>query len=234
MFEVRNSTFTRVFTENKKKIGTLTITTYNDEENNEATSVESAPNTSSDDPEHAGTQQLSSLTQIRNSTQKPPQVRAGVQSDHGHLPTRQRPTGRILRNIHRVPQPGSVRERHQHMEGAKTADHCEGALEDLRVPATGDMDSTCSRYAPSVSNIQAVHCTTEGSQYRPQGSKRRSSWTKSQVIFRPVDMMVPDFVMIPQIHLSARVFTNPFTLARKIDAPSTLSMSQRLRTQKPD
>ncbi|KAK2956432.1 hypothetical protein BLNAU_8655 [Blattamonas nauphoetae] len=40
-------------------------------------------------------------------------------------------------------------------------------------------------------------------------------------------MMVPDFVMIPQIHLSARVFTNPFTLARKIDAPSTLSMSQR-------
>ncbi|KAK2944284.1 hypothetical protein BLNAU_20780 [Blattamonas nauphoetae] len=69
MFEVRNSTFTRVFTENKKKIGTLTITTYNDEENNEATSVESAPNTSSDDPEHAGTQQLSSLTQIRNSTQ---------------------------------------------------------------------------------------------------------------------------------------------------------------------
>ncbi|KAK2949689.1 hypothetical protein BLNAU_15360 [Blattamonas nauphoetae] len=123
---------TRVFTENKKKIGTLTITTCNDEENNEATSVESAPNTSSDDPEHAGTQQLSFLTQIRNSTQKPPQVRAGVQSDHGHLPTRQRPTGRILRNIHRVPQPGSVRERHQHMEGAKTADHCEGALEDLR------------------------------------------------------------------------------------------------------
>ncbi|KAK2944576.1 hypothetical protein BLNAU_20530 [Blattamonas nauphoetae] len=53
-----------------KKIGTLTITTYNDEENNEATSVESAPNTSSDDPEHAGTQQLSFLTQIRNSTQK--------------------------------------------------------------------------------------------------------------------------------------------------------------------
>ncbi|KAK2940005.1 hypothetical protein BLNAU_25083 [Blattamonas nauphoetae] len=75
-----------------KKIGTLTITTYNDEENNEATSVESAPNTSSDDPEHAGTQQLSSLTQIRNSTK--------VEVE----PCRQESFKSLIQNLHKFEQ----------------------------------------------------------------------------------------------------------------------------------
>ncbi|KAK2958478.1 putative Dynein axonemal heavy chain 2 [Blattamonas nauphoetae] len=75
VFDVREEgimsaqTFPRVFTKNKKKIGNLTIKTDNDEEDNETKSVESAQNTSPDDPEHAGSQQLSFYDQIRNSTE---------------------------------------------------------------------------------------------------------------------------------------------------------------------